>query len=99
MNGTEGGLVLLNTRGFAIPKNAENAEAVSYTHLDVYKRQAQDTAEGGGDCAPDPADLEAYKGGCVDGQRAGGHLGYGDDVCKHGFTDPPGLIYHLFRCV
>ena len=27
MNGTEGGLVLLNTRGFAIPKNAENAEA------------------------------------------------------------------------
>lgn len=27
MNGTEGGLVLLNTRGFAIPKNSENAEA------------------------------------------------------------------------
>ena len=27
MNGTEGGLVLLNTRGFAIPKNSENVDA------------------------------------------------------------------------
>lgn len=41
MNEAEGGLVLLNTRGFAIPKNAENAEAAKVYLSFVLNKEPQ----------------------------------------------------------
>ena len=55
---------------------------VSYTHLDVYKRQIQDPFHDG--AVPGRILPDAY---CADDRRGIGKKGNGSKVCKKRFTD------------